>query len=379
MSAVGRDDADHPSLSPDERAAVRAFLQRCEVRLSTVHRTAVGLLSGAGLLVVLPVVARDAVSGILRALAVGTVDATDGFLAAAVVAMLAIPTMALWLLFADLTRFFFHANHLATTAPGGGAMFTPRFTLTSLQLPADELGTDAARRLDERRRDPRAVELLVPTNDASRRRIDRQLERYGQPTSRGSDHDELRAAGLFALAAAQPRPLLEEVAKIEHGMARHVLRLRGLILRYVKAVLATLTTAVAVYAGDAVVAGAGAGDGLDRGGTVWLAGIALLWAPAVIVSVTTPVRWIEEQMRDEGAPTSAVSDDPELTLVERAALRIAAAGWVAAVVAMVLALRSGDSSSTARLTGALTLAATVVAVAVSSRNGRLRNLRRLPT
>ena len=39
----------------DERAAARAFVARWEVRLSTFHRIAVGPLSGAGLLVVLPV------------------------------------------------------------------------------------------------------------------------------------------------------------------------------------------------------------------------------------------------------------------------------------------------------------------------------------
>ena len=69
-------------------------------------------------------------------------------------------------------------------------------------------------------------------------------------------HDDLaRAAGLLELAASRSRLLLEEVAKVEHGMARHVLRLRGLVLRYVKALLALLTTALAVYAGDAVVEG----------------------------------------------------------------------------------------------------------------------------
>ena len=71
-----------------------------------------------------------------------------------------------------------------------------------------------------------------------------------------------RAAGLFDLAASRSRPLLEEVAKVEHGLARHVLKLRGLVLRYVKALLALLTTAVAVYAADAVVADLPTGEGM---------------------------------------------------------------------------------------------------------------------
>ena len=73
-----RDSVDDPeALTPDERAAARAFLARCEVRLSTFHRIAVGMLSGAGLLVVLPVVARDSVTGILRSLLLDSVGATD--------------------------------------------------------------------------------------------------------------------------------------------------------------------------------------------------------------------------------------------------------------------------------------------------------------
>ena len=78
----------------------------------------------------------------------------------------------------------------------------------------------------------------------------------------------MRAQGLFELAASASRPLLDEVAKVEHGMARHVLRLRGLVLRYVKALLALLTTALAVYAGDAIVAGLDPDAGMTVPGSV---------------------------------------------------------------------------------------------------------------
>lgn len=56
MNPPGPEDS---LLMTDERAAARAFVARCEVRLSTFHRIAVGMLSGAGLLVVLPVVAMS--------------------------------------------------------------------------------------------------------------------------------------------------------------------------------------------------------------------------------------------------------------------------------------------------------------------------------
>lgn len=365
--------ASGPTLTPDERAAARAFVARCEVRLSTFHRIAVGMLSGAGLLVVLPVVARDSVSGVLRSLLIDGIGAADIALVVGVVAMLAVPVAALWLLFADLTRFYFHANHLGG---GGRDVFTPRFTLTSLQLPSDELGPAALGQLAASRTDPRIVELLVPANDTSRRRVDRQLQVYA---GLDSGHDDVtRARGLFELAASTSRPLLEEVAKVEHGMARHVLRLRGLVLRYVKALLALLTTALAVYAGDAIVAGLDPGAGMTVPGSIALAAVVLIWAPVVVLAVTSPVRWIEKLMRDDGAPSTAVADDPDLTYVERVSLRIAAVGWLSAAVAMVVSATDDVVGSQAQASGFAVLAGSSIAVVVAAFSGRFRSLTRIP-
>jgi hypothetical protein len=331
------------------------------------------MLSGAGLLVVLPVVARDSVTGILRSIVSGGVDLADAFLMIGVVAMLAVPVTALWWLFRDLTRFYFHANHLDGEH---GAVFTPRFTLTALRLPSDELEPGAARELDSMRSDPRMLELLVPTNDASRQRIDVQLDVYGG--LREGLGDEARAEGLMALAAARSRPLLEEVAKFEYGMARHVLKLRGLVLRYVKALLALLTTALAVYAGDAVVAELGPGVGLTTSAVLWLSAIVLVWAPIVVLALTSPIRWIEDLMRDDGAPSTAVADDPELTFVERISLRIAAVAWAAAIIAMLIAFRSDTASSDGRWAGAAVLAMSVLSVVVAALTGRFRSLLTTP-
>lgn len=356
-------------LTSDERAAARAFVARCEVRLSTFHRIAVGMLSGAGLLVVLPVVARDSVSGVLRSLLIDGIGVSDLLLVVGVVAMLAVPATALWLLFADLTRFYFHANHLGGD---GRDVFTPRFTLTSLQLPSDELGPAALQQLAATRTDPRIIELLVPTNDRSRRRVDRQLQVYG---GLNSGHDDLtRAEGLFELAASRSRPLLEEVAKIEHGMARHALRLRGLVLRYVKALLALLTTALAVYGANAIVAGLGRGEGLTVSGAIALAAVVLIWAPIVVLAVTSPVRWIENLMRDDGAPSTAVADDPDLTHIERVSLRIAAIGWLAAAVAMIVSATDGTVESDAQVIGLAILAGSSIAVIIAAFSGRFRSL-----
>ncbi len=53
------------TISANEKIAMRAYLQRCEVRLSTMQRIAGVFLNGAGLLVLLPVFFKDAITNVL--------------------------------------------------------------------------------------------------------------------------------------------------------------------------------------------------------------------------------------------------------------------------------------------------------------------------
>lgn len=216
MINPGGQNADDVALTSEDRAAIRAFLRRCDVRLSTIHRVATALLSGAGLLVLLPAVERDSVVVVLRALLSGRSDTAHLLLVVAVAASLAVPFTALWLVVRDLTQFYFHANHIRR---GDVEAFAPRFTLTGLQLPRDELTPAAAVALEELRNSPQAVEILVPKNDAT-------------------EGDGARSAALFELAASRERSLLDEVTKVEHGMTRHILRMQVIVLRYAKALLA---------------------------------------------------------------------------------------------------------------------------------------------
>ncbi|HEU5149966.1 MAG TPA: hypothetical protein VFU19_05685 [Iamia sp.] len=353
------DAAEPPPLTSDERAAVRAYLQRSDVRLSTIHRVASALLSGAGLLVVFPAVARDAVVDVAHALLRGPVSASDALLVVALGATLAVPLVALAFLLRDLTQFYFHANHLRQ---GRGETFTPRFTLTALRLPADELGPAATAELERARGTDAAVELLVPANDVARGRVDRRLAVYGLDRDDGGDRD--RADALLALAASHPLGLLEEVAKVEHGLARHVLRIQVIVLRYVKALLALLTTAMAAFAAAAAVDGT---PTLSVADDAWLAGIVLAWAPAVVVAVTAPVRWLESQLRSDGATATAVTEDPDLTGVEVVTIRLALGGAVAAAAAMVTATVDPAASTTARVAGVVTLLAAVAGIAAALR------------
>lgn len=370
---------DDGHLTTEDRAAIRAYLQRSEVRLSTVHRVASALLSGAGLMVLLPAIERDAVVVVLRHLLSGPARLIDGLLVVAVLASIAVPFVAIGLLLRDLTTFYFHANHLR--GADGRDAFTPRFTLTGLQLPDDELSPSASTALGHARTDPNAVQLLVPDNDASRAAIDARTGAYGLTAdlhesdrtasrnanrtsdrtaeTRGPAGDLDRADALFALAASHPRPLLEEVSKVEHGMARHVLGIQVIVLRYAKALLALLATALCAFSASAVVESS---TEVGSGEEVWLAGILLVWAPLAVVAVATPVWWLENRLRSEGAASTAVSRDKEMTAVERATIALALVGFAAAFSAMVVVLLTGEPTAVTGWVGAATAAVTVLAM-----------------
>ena len=299
-------------------------------------------------MVLLPAIARDSIVSVIRTLVSGDLDVAHVCLLAAMVALLALPFAALWLVLRDLTLFYFHAQHLRHD---GHDVFTPRFTLTGIRLPSDELGPAARNDLTTDRTSAASIDLLVPSNDLARSRIDRKLDAYGGLGRHDVEGDLGRASGLFELTASRDRSLIEEVAKIEYGIARHILRVQVIVLRYVKALLAFLTTALAVFAAAAVLE-----DSITIGPTeeLWLVCITALWAPSLVGVVTAPVRWLDQLLRAEGASSSAVANDPELTRVERLAIWAASAAWLLVAVAAIAVATDKDADS-AGLVASLTV------------------------
>jgi hypothetical protein len=238
--------------------------------------------------------------------------------------------VVLWLVIIELTRFYFHANHVVHEE---GEVFTPRFTLTGLRFPIDEFGDETNAAYDAVHGAPSTVGLLVPGNDRARARIDRQLAVYpGLFDASAAEPDRSRAEALFELAAARRRTMVEEVAKIEYGIVRHMLRLQVIVLRYVKALLVIVVTAIAMFGTAAAVNGqARVGVADER----WIAGVMLLWAPIVLLVVSSPVRWLESLLRSEGAKQMGVSRDSELTQLEDVTARFAMVAWAVSTAAML--------------------------------------------
>jgi hypothetical protein len=254
----------------DARQAMRAYLQRAEVRMSTMHRIAGVFLNGAGLLILFPVFFRDAIADI-NEVAVNQIDKlyTD-FLSKSVniqwfidfglyIALfipffitLTIPLYAFYLLLKDIVFFYF-----AGQTPGyGKKLFNPRFVLSGLAFSPDE-APQAKRQIIRQQYTTDLVDFILPFAEAESRYYEAVYEHSeGRivPETRKAAH--LQEAGVFDAEQRQPseqalhrfntalglagfldRSLTEEVARAEISVVRYAICLRRLVLRYIKALL----------------------------------------------------------------------------------------------------------------------------------------------
>ncbi|MGE3328252.1 MAG: hypothetical protein AB7N61_22890, partial [Acidimicrobiia bacterium] len=128
--------------------------------------------------------------------------------------------------------------------------------------------------------------------------------------------------------------------------------------RYVKALLVVVCTALTTYVASAAVQNQ---DTLTAADQRWIAGTMALWAPAIILVVTSPVRWLEKLLKSEGATRrAAVRRDPELTHVEDTTVRLAVIGWVASYAALITLLVHHDITTLGRATVYGTLAGSLI-------------------
>jgi hypothetical protein len=212
----------------------------------------------------------------------------------------------------------------------------------------------ARQELLDRRADASNIELLVPSNDESRRRIDAQIAAYDGLPSVFPATDASRAEALLLLAGVKDRSLLDEAAKVEYGMARHVLRVQVIVLRYIKALLVVLVTMLAAFVMAAVVE---SDHAVGAGSQHWLVGVLALWCPTVLFVSSAPVRWLGRLLTAEGAQTSGIRYDRELTRLERIASIVSLLTLVAtAVCVVVLLTRPASGLARSALTIALVAA-----------------------
>lgn len=291
-----------------ERNAMRAYLQRSEVRLSTIHRVAVGFISGAGLLFLFPVFLKDSILAILREYITFSLDAPARLGVAGQIANIigyllllfpfalsvGIPAVALVLLVRDTVRFYFLSH-----APGfPEESLNPRFVLTGIAFSPDEsesiktkilmheYGSDLINMVlpfNERRAAGYSDlidenHMIVPKTRKLPKLMIRGIVESGdkKPIHELTENDPLLINGIYSdesgdhmvlteaykrrtvkdidrfnaalgLSGFIERPLREEVAKQEVSLVRHSLHLRRLVFRYFQALMILLWTALITF------------------------------------------------------------------------------------------------------------------------------------
>ncbi|MGZ4710104.1 MAG: hypothetical protein ACXWBN_15320 [Acidimicrobiales bacterium] len=306
----------------ESRAAMRAFLQRSEVRLSTVHRVAQALLGGSALVLLLPLFIRDGFPR-MTTLLISSYDAHQQWvvilgIAVAAVLSVVLPVVAIYLLVSDLLGFYFTSNTFG--APGAGrsgrsrTVFSPRFIIPGLGFNDDELSATTAPLLAEGRDDEWTKALLVPRDlDDSgwRDRFDtRMFEIWGRVIPEGLSGDGERLRQSFRLAGLNhDRTLAHDVARTEALLAKHVLTIRVAVLRYTKALLLLISTTVAILAASGLVEQAMNDDptggrfvaGFPYRYSFLVALVYVAWAPFAARSVTAPLRMIQRHTPGVGS------------------------------------------------------------------------------
>lgn len=316
MNAAELHESELTISDEESRAAMRAFLQRSEVRLSTIHRVAQALLGGSALILLLPLFLRDAFPKMMTVL-ISAYDAGQNMFAVAAIGLAAtlvilLPVPAIYLLVGDLLGFYFTSNTFGAHPTGPHAphrvIFNPRFIIPGLGFNNDELSPRTRELLSEGRDDEWTRGLLVPRStddDGWRDRFDtRTFEVWGIVADEGTAGDTERVRQAFRLAGLnRDRTLARDVARTEALIARHVLVIRTVVLRYSKALLLLIATTVVTLAASGLVDQAVRedptngkfADGFPYRYMFLVALAYAIWAPLAARSVTSPLRMIQRR------------------------------------------------------------------------------------
>lgn len=328
------DNQESVQFSETERNAMRAYLQRCEVRLSTLHRIAQAFFGGAGLLVLIPVFFKDAIDNLLVAL-LGQMHnhfptlGTGGLLLTIILFLsvlyplllsLSVPLYGVYLLLKDIIHFYF-----TIYSPGFPQdLMNPSFALTGLMFSVDESET-AKREVMRYQYQATQAGFMIPfSKERSELYFDSIIEKsHGNiipetrtilhlealgvlpPNYKADQVDHFNAA--LGMVRGLDRTLVEEVAVTEMALARHILYLRRLVLRYVKTLLMFIWTTVISFMMLPLIK-----NGRIPAMLIMALGY-LVWSLAVTRIMGWPIYWIYRHLH-QGRTNEQV--DPQLRLME---------------------------------------------------------------
>lgn len=348
-------ESDERPLTDEERNAIRAYLARAEVRMSTTHRIATAFLSGAGLLLLIPFFFRDVMEQILFVILseVGLLISEPKLATIALTLVLCvtigyvlalsliIPLYALYLLLKDLVHFYF-----TIYAPGfSDGVLNPIFALGGMMFPLDEaehVKQEAMRYqysqnnsnftlpFSEGRRSLYFEDLINVTNGDIIPQTRRDISGVLSPDSDIKKATHLNVA--FGITGGFDRYLIEEVGIMEMALTRNILYLRRILLRYVKTLLLFIWTTLIAFIALPFLQHPFVPKWLV------LSVAYFLWSLAVMRIVHLPIQWMYRHRYSASEPQPV---DIQLAFLEkqiRPYCRFAIAVSICSVVCAVLIL-----------------------------------------
>jgi hypothetical protein len=369
-------------LTDNDKAALRTYLQRCEVRLSTMHRVVTAFVSGAALMVLIPVFFKDVIGALIQTLLNDFGNRFPAFGVAGVPLTIVlylllayvfglsvfVPLRALYLLFKDILDFYITVSTPDTEEAVG--LHNPAFALTGVAISPDEVSDEVRRDILRYQYRPNSIDFMLPFSDKRRqeyfqpildetRYIDAQTQtpRYriippereiavlqSQGVLMDTQEDYLRDVTYFNVALgvgrSYQRSLVREAAKTEMSLVRHGIYLRRLIFRYVATLMLFLWTLMVLFVMLAVLqttpvqtlASPAAGE------LFVIAAGCFVWTLPLRYILHRPMQWIYRPLRSEdNQRPDAGSFDPQLNRLERALIPYHAVAVVASVAGLVAA------------------------------------------
>lgn len=349
-------------LKEEERNAIRAYLARCEVRTSTLHRIATAFVGGAGLMLLIPVFFKDVIDTIIAVLLRNTHnqfpelgEASGGFLtfilhlmiAYPLILSLAIPVYAVYLLLKDIIHFYF-----TIYMPGfDSELQNPTFALPGILFSPDESlrvknevmryqylqgNMDYMIPFSEERRELYFDSIIKNTNEyiIPQTRTIQKLIEAGCVPEKLTDEEVKRIKRFDAalgIARSLDRTLIQEVALTEMLVVRHILYLRRIVLRYAKTLLMFIWTALLAFLMLPFLH-----DNRTNAFLVLAIGY-FAWSITVLPVLRMPISWI---YRHRYGTIDHKQIDPQLTTLENNVARWCYAAIPISGIALVLALAS---------------------------------------
>lgn len=342
-----------PSTTEQAHTALRAFLQRGEARLSTMHGMAGAFVGGAGLLSLLPLFYINTLEffvGLLleRVLRIPfDVWWLAGTLAWAIIIVfsLYIPTYAFYLLIRQLVVLYFVPH----SEEGSSLHVLPRLALSALSSPLDDpaerdgsVPSKIKLSVIEATYSPKLLNILIPrsANSEERQNLNELAKCFEELTTstieerqrvrnrldgKRDDYQPYMTKAQIGVGAAydvratlaglQDRTLVQEAARLEVALVRINSQLRVLLVRYVKSILAFVWTIVALMVSLSIV------KKFPAQADMICLDIGMFWATLNPFVVSLPIKWLIK-IGDQNSLPSSFRKDLDLTHFEDSVWRL---------------------------------------------------------